>query len=489
MPASVRGFIGCWMSSLLLVSSVAIASDLRIVEAAKDGDVHAVSLLVTQVDVNTQQPDGATALHWAAHWDDLEMAEVLISAGADVNTVNDYGVTPLWLACINGSARLVDALLDAGADARATLPPGEIALMACARTGSVATVKALLARGADVNAKEFEYGQTALMWAAAEGHSGVVQTLVDGGANVSGRSSHKSFTPLLFAARDGHLDTVRLLLARGADVDESSSDGTTALLVAAVRGHVELAVFLLEQGANPNITEPGYTPLHWAAGVWESIVSLDYPSAQGEWRALAGIPTPDGRRELVEALLAHGADPNARVTKDPPRYGYTLFRSRYITGATPFYVAALSGDAAIMRLLVASGADPQLTADDGTTPLMVAAGIARVGVENTVEESQHLEAVRLSLDLGNDINAPNSAGFTALHAAAFSGFETVVRFLAERGADLNRRTERGQTALGIAEGNNLSGYFFERPATAALLRALGAESAGTVTLESFTEQR
>ena len=176
MRVNVRGASAVWAPFLLLVAVPAAgADDLRLAEAVKNRDGQAVRrLLEQQVDVNAPQPDGATALHWAVHWDDPATVELLIRAGAEVNAANDYGVTPLSLACTNGNAAIVDMLLKTGADPGAASPvTGETALMTAARTGIVEVVQALLDHRADVNASEVRHGQTALMWAAAEGHTEV----------------------------------------------------------------------------------------------------------------------------------------------------------------------------------------------------------------------------------------------------------------------------------------------------------------------------
>lgn len=484
------GIVDCWMVSLISVASLgANTNDLQLVDAVKNQNKAAILALLKQHgDVNTPQADGATPLHWATHWDDLDTAELLIRAGANVNAADDLGVTPLSLACAERNAAMIEKLLNAGANPNAAVSTGETALMTCARTGSVPAVKALLAHGANVNANEPSHGQTALMWAAANQHAEIVRALLEHGADVHARSHVRrllvnrgdpigggesvgdfeqgGFTPLLFAARQGDLDSAKLLLAAGANVNDSSPDGTTVLVIAAHSGHGTLAGFLLGKGADPNATGAGYSALHAAV--------------------------LRGDLELVKTLLAHGASPNARLTKGTPvrRLSRDFSLPESLLGATPFLLAAKFTETAIMRAMAASGADPLLTLKDGTTPLMAAAGIGwaaqgdrrqrHVPVESAgpQEESSALEAVELTVELGGDVNASNEAGNTALHGAAPRGFTTVVQFLADRGAKLDVKNKRGQTALMAtqAQARTNGGAELEFLAkTADLLRKLGAQ--------------
>ena len=367
----------------------------RLVDLAKRQDRAAVRTLVaSRADVNVAQPDGATALHWAAHWDDVEMAALLLRAGARIDAANDFGVTPLLLASGNGRPAMIALLLEAGADPSLAAASGEVPLMTAARAGSLEAVDALLDRGAEVNYKAPGHGQTALMWAISERHSTVARRLVERGADIRARSTG-GYTPLLFAARVGDLESAKMLVAAGADVNDKTPDETSALLVAVLRGHTEFAIQLLERGADPNASAPGYTALHWASGSWETeLTGPNGIDAQGaeEWRSLAGVPR--GKIELIQALLARGADPNARLAKTPPRVGYTQLPIEHrvvgvnpYPGATPFLLAAMAGDVDVMRVLAENGADPRLASNDGTTPLMVAAGLGRYLAESRVTEA------------------------------------------------------------------------------------------------------
>ena len=498
----------CVLAGLVLPPCAPVraqAPDLRLVNAVRRGDRPAARALARlQVDVNARQPDGATALHWAAYLDDVETAELLLGAGARPDAANALGATPLHLACENGAAALVRRLLAAGAAADAALPSGETALMTAARAGSVGAVTALLAHGADVSARETTERQTALMWAASQRHPGVVRALIEAGADVHARSRVRSvaaassprtgaaegvsvveeggFTPLLFAARQGDLASARLLLAAGADPNDTAPTGAAALVVAAHSGHGALAAWLLDQGADPNAAGAGYAPLHAAV--------------------------LRGDAELVSALLDHGADPNARLARGTPhaRYGKLYALEMRLAGATPFFLAAQYGFADVMRRLAAAGADPRAGLEGGVTPLMAAAGMLTPGfiqagndrrgraidtaeMELALRQdpdrrrlmNSGIDAVRAAVELGADVNAARANGDTALHLAAHHGFNTVVRYLVGRGADPNAKNARGQTPLDFALGvgrvperNPVTGADVS---TADLLRELGATPA------------
>jgi ankyrin repeat protein len=481
MPVNVRG-LTLWSTALLLSAATSVAaSDRRLVDALKKQEMEtARAVLKETVDVDVAQPDGATALHWAAHWDNIDITQLLIRAGANVNAANDLGVTPLFLGCRNGNAALVVALLKAGANPNTVLATGETPLMWAAQAGNADVIRALLAHGAAANVTEPVQGQTALMWAAVENHAEAARALIDAGADVHARTRPGGFTALLFAAREGAAETVRLLLSKGASVNDSAADGSSVLLLATVRGHWALATTLLDRGANPNADGAGYTALHWAAGAWESELSGSLGSEAYLWMAALG----GGKLDLVKALLAHGANPNARVAKPPPRFGFTFGGNRgpsrlEIAGATPFLLAADAARADIMRVLVASGADPLLTTNDKTTPLMMAAGFGYIDAMSRASEAGSLEAAKLALELGAEVTAANDAGETALHGAAYAGWNSVVQLLVDKGAQINAKNKRGWTPLTITEGyidRSTGSNPRYRPETAALLRKMGGVS-------------
>jgi uncharacterized protein len=444
------GLLNSKVAMVLVISGLAYAKDLRIAEAAKSGDRAAVqSLLQQRVDINASANDGTTALAWAAHRDDLETASLLIHAGADVNAANQLGATPLYLACLNGNLAMGEALLNAGANVNAALPSGETVLMTAARTGNLELVKLLLARGAQVNVKEERLGQTALMWAVAENHTPIAAALIAHGADVNA-GSKTGFTALMFAAQEGNLESARILLGTGAKLNEIAPEDGSALVVAALSGHEEVARFLLDKGADPNAANRyGVTALHYA------ILKGLALAAGVQWFASASELYRPNEPELVKALLAHGANPNARILERPPLPGVRNLVVVSVAGATPYMLAAASYDAAIMQMLVAAGADPNLVTKEKTDALIFAAGLAeglgKPPLRTEEDDRNALEAVKLAVQLGNDVNAANQHDVTPLHAAAYVGSDAIVKFLVEKGARMDVKDDSGQTPLSIAE--------------------------------------
>lgn len=468
---------------MLLAGGVAHAAgrELRLVDAVKGGDAAAVrQLLARKVDVNGRQPDGATALHWAAERDRVDLADALLKAGAHVNSANDYGVTPIMLAAANGSDGMIERLVAAGADPNAVLPTGETVLMTAARTGKLPAARALVARGANVNAREHVKGQTALMWSIWQGHDDVTRALIEAGADLK-LASNSGFTPMLFAVREGNMPILRLIFDKGAgDANQAGSDDYSALHIAVVRGHVEMAKYLLDKGADPNNIKPGFTVLHWVAGTWESGHAHDYifnetaVNRVHEWSVLAGIPSVAQKHDLIRTLIAKGAQVNTPMQKAPPRFGHSLFKTDLLRGGTPFYLASVTSDIPTMKLLLEHGADPKIHAANNNSPIMMAAGLARVEQETRVPEERSIECVKLLLSLGANVNETNAAGNTPLHAATMAGLEHMVAFLAENGANINAKNKAGATPLKQARGFEDMFLLYMRPKAAAVLEKFGA---------------
>ena len=458
MRLPTRGLLAAAAMVLALAAPVAAQGRRPLSDAAWRVDRAAVrQLLAQRVDVNARDGDGSTALHWASYRDDGETVDLLLKAGAAVNAANDLGATALWAAAQNGSADVVQRLLRAGADANAALRSGETPLMVAARAGSVPVVSQLVDAGAAVD-RAATRGQTALMWAVAQKHPDVVARLIAAGASIQQRSStwhlvmavsphgmleynktipHGHDTALLFAARVGDLASARLLVAAGADVNDRDAWGVSATAMAAHAGHTDLVELLLGAGATPDPPgpEPGFTALH------------------------AAILRRNDR--MVQALLDHGADPNAPVRFWTPTRRSSRdwnFNPEFV-GATPFWLAARATAPAIMRLLVQHGANPRVVhhvayhagdppapRSQTTTPLMAAVGMGGGFVWSQPargeREALALETATLALELGSDINASNDDGRTALDAANQQRFATVAAFLTERGGRLGQAKER-----------------------------------------------
>ena len=489
---------------LMLLTAAAASPDLRLVDAMAERNTAVVRTLLKErgVDVNTARADGATALLWATHWDDREAIDLLLGAGANVNAADDYGVTALARACENASEPTVTRLLEAGANPNATQANGLTPLMIAARTGDMGVVKALLRRGANVNAATASTDETPLSWAVAERHREIVRALIENGATVHPRP-RQAFSPMIGAAGNGDIETAKILIAAGARVNDTASDGTHPLAYAVVAGESAFAHFLLAQGADPNGALDGITALHAAAGPVDTWLRAWSRRHGGGGRGRLKLSE---RPALVKALLAKGADPNARMTATEMAAQGFLRNGAFdtfetgtgdLSGATPLWVAAWAmnpgpgraedpnrgiahSTGEILRSLLAAGARPEITTNDGSTTLMAAAGCGRWAHVPKLQRAERQppaeEAVRILVEAGVDVNATNEADFTALHCAAFSGMNEMVQYLVEHGSDMNARDWRGRTAFRLAEGSKQSFHFQAWPDVAALLQKLGADT-------------
>ena len=471
------------LAYLMAAAQAATASDIA--DAVRRQDTGEVRrLLAAKADVNEPQGDGMTALHWAAYNDDPALAALLLGAGANPEAATRNGaLTPLLVAATSGSAGVIDLLLQAGARADARSSDQATALMLAAAAGGTKSVQSLLEHGAAVNAIDGARGQTPLMFAAAMGRAPVIQLLLKNGADVALRSglvkfgspdlpqrrilptdgvsttvikarqerrvkpaAMGGFSALHFAARNGHLDAARALVDGGADINQASeSDRSTPLVVATGNGHFDLAKYLLDHGAGPNLaTDAGLTPL--------------YATLESQYPPTSWSPTrrTDQERvthlQLMKALLDRGADPNARLVKKlwfrPSDHDDAWIGT---AGTTPFWRAAFANDIEAMRMLVAAGGDPNIKSMEGSTPLMVAAGLGWLPMIRAVPDSR-LAAVELCLELGNDLNDADAFKYTALHGAAYRGDNDLVSALIAKGARTDVRTVFGTTVTDMANG-------------------------------------
>ncbi|MFM7057762.1 MAG: ankyrin repeat domain-containing protein [Planctomycetota bacterium] len=420
----------------------------EVADAAEAGDWERMLRQHTAgCSVNAAQPDGMTALHWAALHSQPVQVRWLLDAGAAVNAENTWGVRPLALAAENGDSSVVEFLLQAGADVHATGTGGESMLMLAARTGRPQAVAALLAAGADINSREHRQ-QTPLMWAAAEGHSAVVEQLLKAGADVRA-ATPSGWNALLFAVREGRTQTARLLLQQGLDVNarrvsDKGVSGLNPLLLAVQNAHFETAAALLEAGADPNAQPAGQGALHALVAVRRPVRGDGDPPPQGSGRM--------GSLEFVRALAEQGGDVNLRLSK-----GQSGFADFTTTGCTAFLLAAQTGDLALLQVLLELGADPAIPNSDGATAVLAAAGVGDLGsgLEAAGAESDAIEVLQLLQQLGLDLNATDQNGETAMHGAAYQNWPGLIEYLDQQGMKpdvWNRPNRWGWTPLIIAHG-------------------------------------
>ena len=476
-------------------------ADLRVVEAAKSDNKALLRSLISQkADLNAAPADGDTPLHWAVENDDLEAVDLLLKGGAHVDAADRDGMTPLFYAVTNGNASITERLLTGGANPNGAAQAGDTLLMIAARGKSIDILQALLGKGADVNAADQTAQETPLMWAVHANNVTAVKILLDHQAQVNARTREGEMPPrrppgagggshgvgivrggwpdsgyqpegpggvsaLLLAAREGRLEIAKILLDAKADPNQVDINGITPLISAISNHHLALAQLLLERGANPKTADQwGRTPL-WAA---VEIRDRDMGKS-GEHM------DREGALQLIHTLLDRGVDVNARTTEVPPtrRFVLPLGDLSWVdfTGQTAFLRAALSGDVTVMKLLLEKGADPKIPTNSNTTALMAAAGVNWV-VNQTYTESS-LEAVKLCVELGGDVNAVNSMGLTAAMGAANRGADDILQFLASKGAHLDVKDKEGRSAFNWAEGVFLATNAPEaKPTTMALIKKL-----------------
>ena len=507
---------GLWVAT----AAAQPAPDTRLPDAAMRRDLGTVrALLRERADPNVRGAYETPALLWVVRVGDLPTVDALLAAGADPNLTAAHGVAALHLAVENADLEVTRRLLDAGAAVDFADATGETALFVAARVGAADVAKLLIERGAEVDRHEPSYTQTPLHVATRADSVAVAKLLVAYGADVNARTLagdvpsvrmpsqntgskglginrggvpdrggrgpvQGAKTPLLYATRVGSVEMTRLLLDAGADLEQTDENGIAPLLntllnasVGIQKGrthHFGVAQLLIERGANVNAGDwYGETPL-WAA---VDVRNCDVDGAtrdNGVDRAAA--------LDTIAALLEHGAQPNARTKEYPPerRFITRLGSLAWVnfTGQTPFLRAALAGDVTVMKLLLEHGADPNLATDEGTTPLMAAAGVNWV-YNQTYDEGPDalLAAVDLTRSLGNDVDAVNSMGLRAIHGAANRGSNAIVAYLAEHGARLDAADKQGRTPEVWAEGVFLATHPpVRKPETLALLESLHRET-------------
>jgi hypothetical protein len=307
------------------------------------------------------------------------------------------------------------------------------------------------------------------------------------------------FTAMHFAARDGRMEAALLLLEYGAEIDQpTAGDGTTPLLMATINGNFDLAMSLLELGADPNrVAEDGSAPL--------------FTVLNRRWGPKAAYPQPSAFQqqhtdylEIMTALLDAGAEVDHRTGR---HIWYTSFNFDQLgvgfSGATPFWRAAYATDLDAMKLLADYGADPTLatrkvpsrrfgrggnTEDKSGLPVVPTGGPAvfpihaasGVGYGEGFAANSHshapdswLPAVRYLVEVhGADVNARDLNGYSPVHHAAARGDNELIEYLVERGADVMMVSRRGETTVDMANGPRQRVNPF--PSTIALLEALGA---------------
>lgn len=442
-------------SSVSPASSIRRISDLAEQKLWVDLQIAVAKLVEKSInDVRQIQPDGMTALHWAVFHSHKDSIELLLSRGADSNAKTKYGVTPLLIACRSGDIATVERLLRAKVDVNMAGPSGETPLMIAARQGSVNIIEQLLKADASVSSAD-RSGQTAVMWAAAAGNVDAMKRLIESGADYQ-QALPSGFSAFFFAVRQGHLNAVDAMIDSGADVDQvmnvKKSAGrhplapnTSALILAVENGHFELALRLVERGANPNDQRSGFAPLHIISWVRKPDRGEDNePPVRG-----SGSVTS---LEFVKRLVAAGADVNLSISNGRSR-GKAKLNSDL---ATPILYAAKTADLQLMKLLVDLGANIHATNADGVTPLLAAAGVGVVAVdEEAGTEAEVLESLDFLIQQGATVDTVTKKGDTAMHGAAFRAFPAVIDYLHRHGLKSevwNHKDSSGWNPFDIADG-------------------------------------
>jgi ankyrin repeat protein len=446
--------------------------------ASTTGDAAMIAALIKAgADPNEPLPTGKTNLMLAARNGNPDALKALLDGGANINAKESLrGTTALMWATDDGQPRAVQYLIQRGADIKARSKPaprgrGPALGKANDPRKQVAAQGAALARGnaLDLNALRTVSGadqDAATATEAAQPAPGAAPAAGRGAAPAAGRGAAPAagaaagrggaaargaaaaaaddgddndrsaptdggeLTALSYAARSNDIESAKILLAAGADVNEVTGYGWSPLLIATQNRNYKLGAYLLEKGADPNLANKGaWVPLYIATDN-RNIENGDYP-----------VRRPDmDHLDFIKLLLDKGANVNARM-KDSTETR-TVFTNQWLSedGATAFLRASQSGDLALMKLLLARGADPKINTVLNVSALQVAAGVGWVdGVTTEWSEKDNLEAVKLLLDLGLDPNLQADTGRTALHGAAHKGRTAVIQMLFDYGGKLDVR--------------------------------------------------
>lgn len=458
--------------SLWLVATVAFAQDgneQQLLELVSSGNTDsALELIGRRTDVNQTQPDGTTALHWAVYYDDEALVSRLINSGADVTARNNFGATPLSQAAIIGNSNVIRQLLDAGADANEKGADDQTALMVIARAGNVQAAQTLVAAGADVNAVEKWRGQTALMWAAAQKQPAMVDFLLEAGADPDAQSLPNNWerqvtaeprmkvlpaggmTPLLYAAREGCSECTRLLIEGGANINKTDPEAVTPLLMATLNAQWDSAKLLIEAGAWLDKWDYyGRNPLYAA---------VDYNTLPHGGRPDRLSDDLSTSLDIIALILENGGNPNLQLKLFPPYRALGADRGAdglLRTGVTPLFRAARGADIPAMSLLLEHGALVDLPQENDVSPLIVSSGYRQSAIDTRGRfrnEAEALEATKLLLEYNADVNARTDVGQTALFGAATNGWNEVISLLIDHGADVTVVDNQGNTVVDAAMG-------------------------------------
>ena len=468
--------------------------------AAPKKPAPATDVYLSLKDVNKADAYGMTALHRAVEAGDAAAIDRLIRAGANVNVMNRYHVAPLSIAAGHGDASAVQRLLKAGADPNVVMGEGEPVLMTAARAGNVDAVKALLGAGADVTAREPLYGQTAVMWAAIDNHPDVIKALAEKGAdldtganllpgtptwregvdnrtgihgetlqNLNTNFSKGGLTPLAYAARQGATEAARTLVDLGAKMNYRDGEGYTPLLLAIMNAHYDTAAALIEKGADVNQADNTGQPPLFALVDQRSLL----------WTYNRPVPKTTNQLdsiELAKLLIAKGAKVDATLNgpaRRPLGGGGSNVTGK---GATAFLRAAVVSDLPMMKLLLEKGANPKVTTAAGANALMIASGLG--WNDNTLRtataagfgtEEDTLEALKLLVPFGFDVNAVDSQGRTAMHGAASRGVNEVIQFLVDQGAKIDIRSKEAGGRYNASDGVTVAAVKGKTPLDEALM--------------------